>query len=40
MVETLIPLTVIGLVTIPLGVALWCWAERFAKRTGRLKRTG
>lgn len=36
----LIGLTVIGLVTIPLGVALFLRAERFAKRTGRLKRSG
>lgn len=40
MLETLIPLALIGIVTVPLGIALWAWAERFAKRTGRLKRTG
>lgn len=36
----LIGLAAIGLVTIPLGVALFLRAERFAKRTGRLKRSG
>ncbi|HZT97569.1 MAG TPA: ABC transporter permease [Chloroflexota bacterium] len=36
----LIPLIVIGIVTVPLGVWLFAWAEHFAKRTGRLKRTG
>lgn len=40
LVETLVPLTIIGVVTVPLGVWLWGRAERFAKRTGRLKRTG
>lgn len=40
MVTTLVPLMIIGLVTVPLGVWLWSWAEHFAKRTGRLKRTG
>jgi ABC-2 type transport system permease protein len=39
-VSSLIPLAVIGVVTIPLGVYLWARAERFAKRTGRLKRAG
>lgn len=36
----IIPLVIIGVVTIPLGILLWTWAENFAKRTGRLKRTG
>jgi ABC-2 type transport system permease protein len=36
----LVPLAVIGIVSLPLGVWLWTWAETFAKRTGRLKRTG
>jgi ABC-2 type transport system permease protein len=40
MVSTLVPLAVIGIVSVPLGVWLWTWAEHFAKRTGRLKRTG
>jgi ABC-2 type transport system permease protein len=33
-------LAAIGLVSIPLGVALFLRAEHFAKRTGRLKRSG
>jgi ABC-2 type transport system permease protein len=40
MAETLIPLAIIGVVTVPLGVALFSWAEHYAKRTGRLKRSG
>ena len=38
--HSLLGLTVIGLVTIPVGVALFLRAERYAKRTGRLKRSG
>ena len=34
------PLLVIGLVTIPMGMIVFVQAERFAKRTGRLKRSG
>jgi ABC-2 type transport system permease protein len=37
---SLIPLAIIGIVSVPLGVLLWTRAERFAKKTGRLKRTG
>ncbi|MGI8968961.1 MAG: ABC transporter permease, partial [Chloroflexota bacterium] len=40
MLHALIPLAVIGVVTIPMGVWLFMWAEHFAKKTGRLKRTG
>ena len=40
LVENLVPLALIGIVTVPLGIWLWSWAEHFAKRTGRLKRTG
>ena len=29
-----------GAVSIPLGLRLFVWAERYAKRTGRLKRSG
>jgi ABC-2 type transport system permease protein len=36
----LLPLLAIGAVTIPLGFACFLRAERFAKRTGRLKRSG
>jgi ABC-2 type transport system permease protein len=38
--STLVPLLVIGAITIPLGVRMFTLAERFAKRTGRLKRSG
>ena len=38
--QPLLGLTLIGLVTIPLGVLFFLRAERFAKRTGRLKRSG
>jgi len=34
------PALVIGLVSIPLGLRLFLAAERYAKRTGRLKRSG
>jgi ABC-2 type transport system permease protein len=40
LVQNIIPLSVIGVVTVPLGVWIFMWAEHFAKRTGRLKRTG
>jgi ABC-2 type transport system permease protein len=36
----LLPLLLVGLVTIPIGLTLFGWAERYAKRTGRLKRNG
>jgi ABC-2 type transport system permease protein len=39
-IANLIPLIVIGIVTIPLGIWLFTTAQRFAKKTGRLKRTG
>jgi len=34
------PTLVIGLVTIPAGVLVFSFVERYAKRTGRLKRSG
>jgi ABC-2 type transport system permease protein len=37
---SLIPLAVIGVISVPVGVYFWARAEHFAKRTGRLKRTG
>jgi ABC-2 type transport system permease protein len=40
MVHTLVPLIIIGVFTVPLGVGLFAWAEHYAKRTGRLKRSG
>ncbi len=39
-VDSLIPLLIIGAITIPLGLWMFIQAEQFAKRTGRLKRTG
>ena len=36
----LLPLLVIGIVAVPLGLWVFLTAERFAKRTGRLKRNG
>lgn len=40
MVDSLVPLAIIGIITVPIGIWLWSWAEHYAKRTGRLKRTG
>jgi ABC-2 type transport system permease protein len=34
------PALVVGAVSIPVGLRLFLWAERYAKRTGRLKRSG
>ncbi len=34
------PALLVGALSIPLGLRLFVWAERFAKRTGRLKRSG
>ncbi|MBX6341023.1 MAG: ABC transporter permease [Thermomicrobiaceae bacterium] len=36
----LLPMAVIGALTIPLGMAVFMAVERYAKRTGRLKRSG
>ena len=38
--RSLVALALIGLVSIPVGVVLFLRAERYAKRTGRLKRSG
>jgi ABC-2 type transport system permease protein len=40
LLASLIPLAVIGVISVPVGVYFWARAEHFAKRTGRLKRTG
>jgi ABC-2 type transport system permease protein len=37
---TLLPILILGALAIPIGVAIFSWGERFAKRTGRLKRSG
>lgn len=36
----LLPLLLIGIVSVPLGLWIFMLAERYAKRTGRLKRNG
>jgi len=36
----LLPLLLMGLVLVPLGLAVFGWAERRAKRLGLLKRSG
>lgn len=36
----MLPMLLIGVVTIPLGMMVFGYFERFAKRTGRLKRSG
>jgi ABC-2 type transport system permease protein len=36
----LMPTLLLGAVSVPLGLAVFGWAERYAKRTGRLKRSG
>ena len=37
---TILPILVLGVLSIPIGIAVFGWAERYAKRTGRLKRSG
>jgi len=37
---SVLPLLLVGLGTIPAGLLVFGWAERYAKRTGRLKRNG
>ena len=34
------PALLVGAISIPLGMRVFLWAERHAKRTGRLKRSG
>lgn len=36
----LVPILVIGVLAVPIGIAIFNWGERYAKRTGRLKRSG
>jgi ABC-2 type transport system permease protein len=36
----LLPLAIMAVIFIPLGVWVFGWAERYAKRTGKLKRVG
>jgi ABC-2 type transport system permease protein len=37
---SLLPILILGVLTLPIGVAVFGWGERYAKRTGRLKRSG
>jgi ABC-2 type transport system permease protein len=37
---SILPILVLGALTLPIGVAIFGWGERYAKRTGRLKRSG
>jgi ABC-2 type transport system permease protein len=37
---SIVPILILGALTLPLGIAVFGWAERYAKRTGRLKRSG
>ena len=36
----LVPILLLGALALPLGIGVFSWAERYAKRTGRLKRSG
>jgi ABC-2 type transport system permease protein len=40
LVGALVPLAIIGIITVPLGVWLFGRGEHYAKKTGRLKRSG
>jgi ABC-2 type transport system permease protein len=37
---SILPILILGVLTLPIGVAVFSWGERYAKRTGRLKRSG
>jgi ABC-2 type transport system permease protein len=34
------PILLLGVLAVPIGIAIFSWGERYAKRTGRLKRSG
>ena len=36
----LLPILLLGALSLPIGIAVFSWAERYAKRSGRLKRSG
>jgi ABC-2 type transport system permease protein len=40
LVPSLIPTLLLGAAALPIGIAVFGWGERYAKRTGRLKRSG
>ena len=37
---SILPILLLGVLTLPIGIAIFGWGERYAKRTGRLKRSG
>jgi ABC-2 type transport system permease protein len=37
---SLLPILLLGGLALPIGIAVFGWGERYAKRTGRLKRSG
>ena len=37
---SLVPILLLGAAALPIGIAVFGWGERYAKRTGRLKRSG
>jgi ABC-2 type transport system permease protein len=37
---SLLPIIVLGALAVPIGIVIFGWGERYAKRTGRLKRSG
>jgi ABC-2 type transport system permease protein len=37
---SILPILVLGALALPIGIAVFGWGERYAKRTGRLKRSG
>jgi ABC-2 type transport system permease protein len=37
---SILPILILGALTLPIGIAIFGWGERYAKRTGRLKRSG
>ena len=37
---SILPILILGALTLPIGIAVFGWGERYAKRTGRLKRSG
>ena len=37
---SILPILILGVLTLPIGIAIFSWGERYAKRTGRLKRSG
>jgi ABC-2 type transport system permease protein len=38
--SSLVPILLLGAIALPIGIAVFGWGERYAKRTGRLKRSG